>query len=35
VRFGAAPFLMTAIDTDLFLAAARERVRAALDSLGT
>jgi 2-keto-3-deoxy-L-rhamnonate aldolase RhmA len=35
VRLGAAPLLMTAIDTDLFLAAARERVRAALDSLGT
>lgn len=31
VREGAAPFLMTGIDTDLLLAAAQERVRAALD----
>ena len=33
VRLGAAPFLMTAIDTDLFLGAARQRRREALDSL--
>jgi 2-keto-3-deoxy-L-rhamnonate aldolase RhmA len=33
MRRGAAPFLMTAIDTDLLLAAAAERVRQALDSI--
>jgi 2-keto-3-deoxy-L-rhamnonate aldolase RhmA len=33
MRRGAAPFLMTAIDTDLLLAAAGERARQALDSI--
>ncbi|MES2958007.1 MAG: aldolase/citrate lyase family protein [Pseudomonadota bacterium] len=33
VRMGAAPFLMTAIDTDLLLTAATERVQRALDSI--
>ena len=33
IRRGAAPFLMTGIDTDLLLAAAHERVRQALASL--
>ncbi|MEZ2295136.1 HpcH/HpaI aldolase/citrate lyase family protein [Variovorax sp. RCC_210] len=35
VRRGAAPFLMTGIDTDLLLAAAHERVRLALASIET
>ena len=34
VRRGAAPFLMTGIDTDILLAAAHERVRLALASVG-
>ncbi len=33
IRMGAAPFLMTAIDTDLLLASATERVRQALESI--
>jgi 4-hydroxy-2-oxoheptanedioate aldolase len=33
IRMGAAPFLMTAIDTDLLLAAATERVKKALESI--
>jgi 4-hydroxy-2-oxoheptanedioate aldolase len=33
IRMGAAPFLMTAIDTDLLLAAATERVRNFLESI--
>lgn len=33
IRLGAAPFLMTAIDTDLLLAAATERVKKALESI--
>jgi 2-keto-3-deoxy-L-rhamnonate aldolase RhmA len=35
IRMGAAPFLMTAIDTDLLLAAATERVTRALESITT
>jgi 4-hydroxy-2-oxoheptanedioate aldolase len=34
IRRGAAPFLMTGIDTDLLLAAMHERVAKALDSVG-
>ncbi len=34
IRCGAAPFLMTGIDTDLLLAAMHERVAKALDSIG-
>lgn len=34
IRRGAAPFLMTGIDTDLLLAAMHERVAKALDSIG-
>ena len=33
IRMGAAPFLMTAIDTDLLLGAATERVKQALQSI--
>jgi 4-hydroxy-2-oxoheptanedioate aldolase len=34
IRMGAAPFLFTGIDTDLLLAAARDRIRLALASIG-
>jgi len=33
IRLGAAPFMFTGIDTDLLLAAARDRVSQALASL--
>ncbi len=35
IRLGAAPFLFTGIDTDLLLAAANDRIRQALASLGS
>jgi len=35
IRLGAAPFMFTGIDTDLLIAAARERVSQALASLNS